>query len=113
MHGNPSTTQEGDRPLVVLMIRHGDYQQWEEPAKDKKLTPCGQNQAERVARALDIMPERPPVKRIVSSTMVRAQQTAAIVCAKLAIEFQTDEALEEGTPDPQMRHIIDRFDRAY
>ena len=51
------------------------------------------------------MPERPQVKRIVSS---RAQQAAAMICTKPAIEFQTDEALEEGTPDPQMHHIIDR-----
>ena len=60
---------------------------------------CGRNQAERVARALDIMPERPPIKKIVSSTMVRAQQTAAIIGTKPAMEFLSDEALEEGTPD--------------
>ena len=58
---------------VLLLIRRGDYVTWAPTAEGKVLAPCGGVQAKQMATALMTMSERPPVVKIFTSTMVKAQ----------------------------------------
>ena len=87
---------------VFLLVRHGDYAEWEADNSFKVLTPCGRLQAKSTAKCIKRMPGKPTVTRIVSSTQVRAQQTAEIIHLEFpSIEMEVDPLLVEGTPDLQ------------
>ena len=41
----------GGNPRVIMLVRHGDYQQWEYKEDNKKLTPSGKLQAKEAGEA--------------------------------------------------------------
>ena len=85
---------------------------WAAEAGDQSLTKCGQVQAAGAAKALKIMPQRPPVMKIISSTLIRAEQTAIVIQEKFPeIPLQYDAELVEGNPD--LPYIQLRFERVY
>jgi serine/threonine-protein phosphatase PGAM5 len=74
------------------------------------LTPCGIMQAKRMA--LRAMNEIPPITKLITSTMVRAKQTAAIIHKKYSnVPLEEDECLREGYPDKT--HNMKRFGRVF
>lgn len=83
----------------VLLVRHGQYV-LAEKAEEKVLTPLGERQAVKTGQRIDSM--KVELKSVKSSTMVRARQTAELICANVeqcpAIEY-TD-LLCEGKPSP-------------
>ena len=98
-------------PRVIMLVRHGDYQQWEYKDK-KKLTPSGKLQAKEAGEALNRMKDLPPIRRIVTSPMIRALESANIILELLPnVTVTSDYELQEGNPD----HLPtrDRFDRVY
>ena len=60
-------------PRVIMLVRHGDYQQWEYKEDNKKLTPSGKLQ---VGEALNRMKDLPPIRQIVTSPKIRALESA-------------------------------------
>ena len=66
-------------------------------------TPLGKEQAMQTATALRVMPGRPAVTRLVTSTLLRAVETAAIIKAQFSeINIHEDPLLIEG--DPTINH---------
>lgn len=64
----------------MLLIRHGDYVIYAPTAAEgKRLIPCGKTQANQTARTLVSAHIMLPVEKIVTSTMVRARETANII----------------------------------
>ena len=56
------------------------------------------------------MSDKPPVDKIITSTMVRVQQTANIIHQKFAsIPLEKDKALQEGSPE--QAHTVERFEQ--
>lgn len=99
-------------PRVIMLVRHGDYQQWEYKEDNKKLTPSGKLQAKETGEALNRMKDLPPISRIVTSPMIRALESANIILELLPnVTVTSDYELQEGNPD----HLPtrDRFDRVY
>ncbi len=97
---------------VIVLLRHGDYKEW--AAQELKgLTPCGQRQASRTAKAIKHLSGLPRITKVISSTMPRAKETAVIIQSQLPegppIDF--DQQLEEGSPDHA--HTRERFNRVY
>ena len=95
---------------LVIFVRHGDYNFWANTAEAKVLTPCGKRQAELTGRALkNNICGRPAVGRIVTSTLIRAEQTACIIKDSFpSVPLETDSLLEEGNPDSL--YIRERFE---
>ena len=99
-------------PRVIMLVRHGDYQQWEYKEDNKKLTPSGKLQAKEAGEALNRMKDLPPIRQIVTSPMIRALESANIILELLPnVTVTSDYELQEGNPD----HLPtrDRFDRVY
>lgn len=99
-------------PRVIMLVRHGDYQQWEYKEDNKKLTPSGKLQAKEAGEALNRMEDLPPIRQIVTSPMIRALESANIILELLPnVTVTSDYELQEGNPD----HLPtrDRFDRVY
>ena len=68
------------------MIRHGDYMTW--AAEELKgLTPCDKKQATQTAKTLQHISGLPQIHKIVSSTMLRAKETAEIIRAEMSNEL--------------------------
>lgn len=68
--------------------------------KMKNLTTCGHRQAAKTAKALNNMPGRPVIKEIITSTMLRAKQTAEVIRQKFTdVPTLYDPDLDEGNPD--------------
>jgi len=81
----------GTRTLILL--RHGEYHT--EAGGKLNLTPKGRRQALKSARAL----KKEPIHAVWSSTMVRAIETAQVVCAELGLPpAKTSGLLREGFP---------------
>lgn len=110
------------RPRRFYLIRHGEtilnsqhIRQGEEGALSKK----GQRQADMVGRYL----ERFPIKKIISSTYPRAEETAAIINAhcKVSVTYSSlfaerrnpSEIIGKRTDDPEVIRIVDKIDYAY
>ena len=69
-------------------------------SQDKKLTTCGHRQAAKTAKAHKNMSGRPVIKEIITSTMLRAKQTAEVIRQKFTdVPILYDPDLEEGNPD--------------
>ena len=100
---------------VLLLIRHGEYLTDAPMAEGKTLTPCGKMQAKLTARTLmsTCMSDKPPIEKIIPSTMVRAQQTANIVHdhPKLVGIPLEDKDLQEGSPE--QAHTVERFEQMF
>ena len=97
---------------MIMLVRHGDYQQWEYKEDNKKLTPSGKLQAKEAGEALNRMKDLPPFRQILTSPMIRALESANIILELLPnVTVTSDYELQEGNPD----HLPtrDRFDRVY
>lgn len=94
----------------IILIRHGQYHQDVDDEELKVLTPLGREQAKKTGKRLAALLE-PAMKsagrkaeqiRIISSTMVRAKETAEIVASELPQgTFEWKDAsplLVEGSP---------------
>ncbi len=96
---------------VVLMICHGDYNNWAVPDQ-QGLTPCGKVQAAGTAKYIKRIHGLPHIPKVVSSTMIRAKETATVIHKEFpeaSLEFDYD--LTEGSPDHA--HTRERFDRVF
>ena len=86
-----------DAPLRLYLVRHGETAQNVDMRYlglgDAPLNERGRRQALRVAEAL----ARIPLRRIVSSPLGRAAETAAAVAAGSGVELRTDARLAEGS----------------
>ena len=85
------------------------------PWQRGRLTPCGKMQAKLTARTLmsTCMSDKPPIEKIIPSTMVRAQQTANIVHDHpkfVGIPLE-DKDLQEGSPE--RAHTVERFEQMF
>ena len=101
---------------VLLLIRHGEYFTDAPTAEGKTLTPCGKMQAKLTARALmsTCMSDKPPIEKIITSTMVRAQQTANIIHDHpkfVGIPLEEDKDLQEGSPE--RAHTVERVEQMF
>ena len=81
--------------MKVYVARHGQTQ-WNVENKvcgrtDLPLTEYGQEQAEQLAKITKDL----PIDRIISSTMIRAQQTSAPIARNLGLSVELDERLIE------------------
>ena len=57
------------------------------------------------------MSDKPPVDKIITSTKVRAQQSAIIIHQKSAgIPLEEDKALQEGSPE--QAHTVEQFEQS-
>jgi probable phosphoglycerate mutase len=81
--------------MDLLLIRHAQPFHLSDPAgADPSLTPEGERQAKRLARAL-ADGRYGQVQRLVSSPMRRAAQTAAFAAASLSLDTVVDDRLAE------------------
>ncbi len=101
---------------TLVLLRHGEYDTSD--IGTFALTPRGRRQAELAAEAL----ARTTFDRVTSSTMVRARETAEIVCARLGVPCKVSPALAEGMPtrlksakisEEEVRADLARLDGAY
>ena len=83
------------QPLTVYLIRHGETA-WNEEGRcqgvtDIPLTDKGRRQAQAVAKAL----ERQPIGRILTSPLLRARDTAALIAQPHALSPECYDELKE------------------
>ena len=83
------------QPLTVYLIRHGETA-WNEEGRcqgvtDIPLTDKGRRQARAVAKAL----ERQPIGRILTSPLLRARDTAALIAQSHALSLECYDELKE------------------
>ena len=98
----------------LLLIRHGQathnlQDRWE-GWSDTPLTPAGHRQAELVARRLAWW--LPPVRRLYTSPLPRARQTAAPLAAALHLEAEAVDGLREIHFGEVSGHTLDSFREA-
>jgi phosphohistidine phosphatase len=92
----------------VHLLRHahaGDAFHWIGDDDLRPLTKKGRKQSERLGAFLEAHGVRPDV--IVSSPLVRAQQTAEIVAATLDMTFKTDRRLAKGFGKRELWALLD------
>lgn len=91
----------GPAPTLLLLIRHAEQQTLREV--DPPLSDRGRRQADLLADRLS----RSPLAAVVSSPMLRAQQTAAPLAQRLGIEVEViDDLAEAGTTEEEARHVF-------
>ena len=91
----------GPAPTLLLLIRHAEQQTLREV--DPPLSDRGRRQAELLADRL----VRSPIEAVVSSPMLRAQQTALPLAQRLGIEVELiDDLAEAGTTEEEARHVF-------
>ena len=87
---------------VIHLVRHGQFNQKGKDDSKHSLTALGKKQASLAGKRLrDIIPQGTIPKRIVSSTMTRAEETAQIIRDEYFKEVETIEKsdlLREGGP---------------
>lgn len=100
--------------MRVTLLRHGIAHDRADPAcppdPERELTEEGRKKTKRVARGLRVLELRPT--RILSSTLVRAQQTAVIAAEALDIPVNTiisTEALLPEAPPYALFHALHAF----
>lgn len=89
------------------MVRPGEYKKWSPDSQG--LTPCGEEQAAKAAEALKHIRELPPIQKHVTSTVLRAQETGAIIRGELKLEY--DAELKEGNLDDDQ--VLARLERVF
>lgn len=94
--------------MLLYVIRHGIADETSRTGRDadRALTADGRRRLERIALRLDEIGLHP--ERFVSSTLLRAQQTAAILRDRLAPGTEIDELEDlapEGDPAAVARHL--------
>ncbi|GFU59398.1 hypothetical protein NPIL_511771 [Nephila pilipes] len=83
----------------IFLIRHGQYKDWKNDDKDRKLTPLGHQQAAMVGQRLKQLNFK--YTTLIHSSMTRAKETANIVLKYLpTIPVETTDLLQEGNPIP-------------
>jgi phosphohistidine phosphatase len=99
--------QEGEK-MELVFLRHGDAEDVGPDGSDfgRRLTPRGEAETERVARLLleaGVLPQR-----IITSPLVRAQETAAIIARAAGpdAEVQADDRLKSGAGLQQIEAIV-------
>lgn len=110
------------QPRRFFLIRHGETLLNHEhirQGEEGTLSEEGRHQAERVGKALSSL----HIKRILSSTYPRAQETAQIVNTYLKVPIVYSKILTErrnpseiigkSTHDPDVIRIVDQMDTAY
>jgi phosphohistidine phosphatase len=101
---------EGTGQARVHLLRHahaGDAYEWTGDDRLRPLTAKGRRQTERLGRFLESHGVRPDV--IVSSPLVRAQQTAEIMATTLGMTVRTDERLGSGFGKSELWAMLDEL----
>jgi phosphohistidine phosphatase len=96
--------------LRLHLLRHahaGDAFEWVGDDELRPLTKKGRRQSERLGTFLDDHNVRPDV--IVSSPLVRAQQTAEIVAATLGMTIKIDPRLGGGFGKSELWSVLDEL----
>jgi len=84
---------------VIWILRHGDAEAGEgKPDADRELTEKGESQSVNAGRALKILGAGLDV--CLTSSKVRAKQTADLACDVLGVEVEVDDRLAGGDFDP-------------
>lgn len=92
----------------IILVRHGQYKEQYEDDGRRKLTRLGRLQAEKTGRRLRVLQTGIDekfgschIKKIYSSDMTRAKETAAIISKHLGLQLQPpDDRLNEAIPAP-------------
>jgi phosphohistidine phosphatase len=106
---DPGLGTSGGR-LRLHLLRHahaGDAFAWGGDDALRPLTKKGRRQSERLGAFLEAHGVRPDV--IVSSPLVRAQQTAEIVAATLGMSIRTDRRLGGGFGKSELWSLLDEL----
>lgn len=95
---------------MILWVRHGQstwnvLDRMQGQTAHPPLTELGRQQAAHVAQTLSAM----GVTRILSSPMVRAQETAAIIANRLNLEVEVDPLLAEQDLDESIESVLGRI----
>lgn len=112
------------RPRRFYFVRHGETilnSQHIRQGEEGSLSEKGEEQAEQVGQYLKHL--HVSIKRIISSTYVRAQETATIInthfnvsiipSALFAERRNPSEIIGKKTDDPEVTRIVDKIDYAY
>jgi phosphohistidine phosphatase len=89
--------------VLVFLCRHAEAASGE-PDELRPLTPEGHDQAVRLGESLAAA-EAPP-KIVVSSPLLRARQTAALVARELGARLQVDTRLRPGAGVADLRAVV-------
>lgn len=101
---------DGKGKVRIHLLRHahaGDAFEWVGDDDLRPLTSKGRGQSERLGVFLEAHGVRPDV--IVSSPLVRAQQTAEIVAATLGMTVRTDARLGSGFGRHELWALLDEL----
>lgn len=96
--------------VCIHLLRHahaGDAFAWAGDDDLRPLTKKGRAQSQRLGAFLDSHGVRPDV--IVSSPLVRAQQTAEIVAAALGMTMKTDQRLNSSFGKNELWELLDEL----
>lgn len=93
---------------MIWLLRHAEAERGS-PDEDRRLTGKGEEQARMAGAALRALGVRPDL--CLSSPLVRAEQTARLVCEPLGVEVTIDERLSGGPFDPEelasgLEHVL-------
>lgn len=98
----------GEHRIHLLRHAHaGDAAEWIGDDGLRPLTKKGRGQSERLGAFLEEHGVRPDV--IVSSPLIRAQQTAEIVAARLGMSIRTDARLGGGFGRSELWELLDEL----
>ena len=106
----PAGQYDDSGRVRVHLLRHahaGDAFEWIGDDDLRPLTKKGRRQCERLGAFLEAHGVRPDV--IVSSPLVRAQQTAEIVAATLGMTVRTDARLGSGFGKSELWSLLDEL----
>ena len=106
----PTGHPDGGGKLRIHLLRHahaGDAFEWIGDDDLRPLTKKGRRQSERLGAFLEAHGVRPDV--IVSSPLVRAQQTAEIVAGTLGMTIKTDSRLGPGFGKAELWALLDEL----
>lgn len=92
--------------MKIYFLRHGqaDWPDWTGPDDERPLTRKGRKEMKRVAKFLHAIDVDP--KRILSSPLPRAFQTAEIVAKELGLAVEKEPALGKGFRLHRLRKIL-------
>jgi phosphohistidine phosphatase len=82
---------------VIYLLRHGDAEDGEGDDDGRRLTPKGRRQAENAGLALAATGAE--IDACLTSPKLRAAETAALTCPRLAVEPEVDQRLRGGAFD--------------
>jgi phosphohistidine phosphatase len=92
------------RRVRVYVVRHAEAAPGE-PDELRKLTAAGREQARALAERL--AREEPPLDALLTSPLLRAQETAATIADATALQPQVDERLAPGATAADLRAAVE------